>query len=102
ASPNPALAGRTVTFTATVAPTSPVAAVPTGVVLFRVDGNLIGYAVIDTSGHAVLKVTITRSGTRRHPLFSPFGRGTHVVTAEYAGDGSFALSISPQLTLTVV
>jgi len=102
ASPNPALVGHSVTFTATVTPAIPESGVPTGVVLFRVDGNLIGYAALDPSGHAVLTVTITRSGTRRHSLFSPFGRGTHTVTAEYAGDGNFALSVSPQLKLTVV
>src|SRR5262249_2883338 len=56
ASPNPVLVGKTVTFTAIITPTIPGAGVPTGVVLFRVDGNFIGYAVVDHSGHAALTV----------------------------------------------
>jgi hypothetical protein len=102
ATPNPVVSGQQVVLTATVAPTSPGAGVPTGVVVFSVDGNVIGFAELDASGKAVLTVTAGRTGTRRHPVFSPLGRGAHVITARYEGDGNFVASVSAALSLTVV
>jgi streptogramin lyase len=102
ATPSPVVSGQQVVLTATVTPTSPGAGVPTGIVEFSVDGNVIGFAELDASGKAVLKVTTGQTGRHRHPVFSPLGRGTHVITATYEGDGNFAASLSAGLNLMVV
>ena len=78
---NPSTVGNTVTFTATVSPST-----ATGAVTFAVDGGtttvplVAGLASYSTSG---------------------LGTGGHVVGASYGGDPAFLASSSPTLTQTV-
>jgi len=78
-SANPALVGQTVTFTATVAPVSG-SAKPTGTVVFRADGLVLGAPVALSNGTA---------GTTTASLAT----GTHVVTVAYGGAAGFGRSV---------
>ena len=75
------LFGRPTTFAAVVAPSTPGAAVPTGMVVFAEGGVILGEAPLNASGVAVF---ITNS--------LPFGND--VVEALYLGDFSNAMSLS--------
>jgi hypothetical protein len=77
-----------VTFTATVTD-SIAASAPTGTVIFRDGGVLIGEALLDVSGQAVLAASNIASGNR-------------TITAEYAGDDNFSVSASAPLVQTVI
>ena len=74
-SANPSTFGHSVTFTATVTPSS-----ATGTVTFFDGVNLLGTSTV-LSGHATLATTLLPSGVRS-------------LTAYYAGDGSHAASRS--------
>ena len=79
---NPATAGQTVTFTATVSPTA-----ATGSVTFKDGSTVLGTGTL-TSGTATFNTsTLTAS--------------SHTITAVYAGNGSYAGSTSTPLTQTV-
>jgi Bacterial Ig-like domain (group 3) len=78
---NPSNVGSTVTFTATVTPST-----ATGTVLFTVDGG--STAVTLVGGHALFSTVFTATGA-------------HLVDAAYSGDTAFLGSSSPQLTQTV-
>ncbi|HEX4340879.1 MAG TPA: Ig-like domain-containing protein [Polyangiaceae bacterium] len=84
ASSNPALVGRTVTFTATVSPVAPGAGVPTGMVMFLDGTTSLGGAILDASGVAALDT-------------GALTEGTHSITVAYAGDGSYGASSSAAL-----
>lgn len=88
---NPIVYGDTVTLTATVANGAPGASTPTGSVVFRSDGNVLGAAELSTSGGA------TTASLEVEGLTG----GTHEVTATYGGDGSHATSTSPVLLQVV-
>jgi hypothetical protein len=76
ASVNPAVTGKSVVFTATVAPVAPGAGVPTGTVTFK-DGNVIlGKVTVDANGQATFS---TRFSVK----------GNHTITAVYSGDSDF-------------
>ena len=80
-SANPATFGQSVTYTATVAPTSPV---PTGTVAFTDGGQSIagcGAVPVDGSGQAQCSTT-------------PSPTGAHSVVASYSGDLNYNPSIS--------
>jgi Bacterial Ig-like domain (group 3) len=77
ASLNPSELGQSVTFTATVGATS---ATPTGTVQFKIDGANSG-APVTLNGSGVAQLTT-----------SSLTVGTHTVTADYSGDGDFAIS----------
>ncbi|MBI4444424.1 MAG: Ig-like domain repeat protein [Acidobacteria bacterium] len=85
AAPNPAVYGQIVTLTATVV--SP-AGIPTGMVLFKVDGNVLGSATVDGAGKASVAAA---------SLYV----GAHTVTADYIPSGNFKLSTAQSLLLTV-
>jgi hypothetical protein len=87
-SPNPAIYGESVALTATVSISGAGAGTPTGIVSFMDGSALLGESPLDGSGVAWLAI-----GT--------LGGGTHVITATYQGDASFAVSASPVLTQTV-
>jgi hypothetical protein len=87
ASPNPSTYGSPVTLTATIAVVAPGAGNPTGSVEFFDGPTLIG-----TSGLIGTQATLTTS---------ILAIGTHSLTAEYAGDGSFGASTSSTVSLTV-
>jgi hypothetical protein len=78
---NPSTAGTTVTFTATVTPTSPGAGTPTGMVAFidTTTGANLGTANLDANGQASVST-------------GSLDTGTHIIAATYAGDTNFAAS----------
>jgi hypothetical protein len=88
ASPNPAVVGQAVTFTATVSAVAPGAGTPTGTVSFFDGPTLLGTGTVNGSGVATLS--------------SVPALGSHSLTAVYSGDGNFTGSTSFALTLTVV
>ncbi len=73
ASSNPATAGASVTYTATIRPVAPSALLPTGKVTFFDGSNQLGTAPIDTFGQAAYST----------PAIVP---GAHTITATYPGD----------------
>src|SRR2546426_482134 len=85
--PNPSLAGQTVTLTATVSPVPPAVGTPTGTVTFN-DGTTSLGVVTLVNGSASLTV-------------STFAVGSHSLTAAYSGGGNFQASTSATVTQTV-
>jgi hypothetical protein len=89
ASPNPAVAGQTITFTATLKMGSPSAAVPTGLVVTFKDGNtVLGTAKLNAAGTVVFPT-------------SSLAVGTHSITVSYAGNTNLKASISTALSEVV-
>jgi hypothetical protein len=86
-SPNPAVAGQPVTIVArvTAAPGSPV---PTGLVAFIDGATRLGSAAVDQTGAATMIVTALPAGS-------------HMVAAQYLGDGSYDSSNTASLVQTV-
>jgi hypothetical protein len=81
ASPSPATLGGPVTFTANVSGANKL--LPTGAILFTVNGQVIGNATGIT-------LTATGSNTARATLTtSALAHGTHTVTATYLGDTNY-------------
>jgi predicted outer membrane repeat protein len=76
---NPATAGQTITFTATVAAVLPAAGTPGGTVQFKDGGNNLGSPVALSGGTAQL-------------MTSALTVGNHTITADYSGDGNFNTS----------
>ncbi|HEU5001333.1 MAG TPA: Ig-like domain repeat protein [Actinomycetota bacterium] len=76
-STNPSVFGQPVTFTLTVSPMAPGAGSPSGSVQFGVDGTNMGAPVPLASGSAAVTL-------------DALSVGTHIVTATYSGDASFA------------
>ena len=87
-SANPSVAGRPVTFTATVSPARGTGT-PTGTVTFSDGGSRIGTATLDSGGTATITTT------------SPLAAGSHAITASYNGDQNFTASTG-SLTQIVV
>ncbi len=88
ASSSVANAGQPITYTATVRPNAPSGGVPTGSVVFVVDGVNQPSIVLNSSGQANLTLT--------------FARGTHTISATYSGDGNFAGGPSANSVQTAV
>ncbi|MBW8752183.1 MAG: Ig-like domain repeat protein [Propionibacteriales bacterium] len=84
--PSAAVSGQGVTLSADVTGSGTPAV--TGSVTFSVDGNAIGSAGLDGSGHAALPI-------------SPQAVGTHSVVATYSGDDVYNGSSSAPATLTI-
>ncbi|MCU1299636.1 MAG: Multicopper oxidase [Acidobacteriaceae bacterium] len=86
ASPNPAVAGQSVTLSATITPT------PTGgtlgTVSFNEGATLLGTGNVNASGVATFTI-------------SSLAVGSHNITASYSGNAGFGASASSPLTLTV-
>jgi hypothetical protein len=74
-SSNPAAPGSSVTFTATLSAVAPGAGSPTGIVNFRIDGNVAGPGTL--AGGVATFTTSTLS------------HGSHTVAAEYSGSLNF-------------
>jgi hypothetical protein len=77
---NPAASGQATVFTAQVSPVAPGAGVPSGTVLFTVNGLPLGGARPLVAGIAT------------SPSFSALTPGTYKVQAQYSGDGNFQKS----------
>jgi len=86
-SSNPSTFGQAVVFTAAVTPSSGTG-VPTGNVAFMDGTTLLGSSAVDGSGTATLSTV-------------SLAVGTHVVTAQYGGDGTFTASSSSGLSQTI-
>jgi hypothetical protein len=82
---NPSRYGQAVTFTATV--TSP-AGVPVGTVTFKDGAITLGSGTLNGSGQATFATTALSAGV-------------HSITAEYAGNGIFAASVSSPVSQSV-
>jgi hypothetical protein len=86
ASPNPAVAGQTISFTATLQMGLPSTAVPTGLVVTFKDGStVLGTAKLNAAGTGVLQT-------------SSLVVGTHSITVSYAGSTNLKASISTALS----
>jgi autotransporter-associated beta strand protein len=84
-----AVAGRPVTFTATVSSLSPNPGTPTGTVSFVENGVRLGSVPVGADGTAALTISFTTAGN-------------HVVNAVYSGDDNFNSSTSAAtVTVTV-
>lgn len=83
-SSNPAIAGQTVTYTATVSGSS---GTPTGIVIFEDDGSILGTATVDGSGQAIFST-------------AALAVGSQTITALYSGDATYGDSAA-FLTQTV-
>ncbi|HUR57187.1 MAG TPA: Ig-like domain repeat protein, partial [Opitutaceae bacterium] len=82
---NPSATGQSVTFTATVTSAS---GTPTGNVAFK-------------DGSTTVCAAVTVVATQAQCVTSALSAGTHLMTAEYAGDGTFAASASTVLSQVV-
>jgi Bacterial Ig-like domain (group 3) len=86
---NPSISGSTVTFTATVAGTT-----PTGAVNFTDGGTSVaGCAAVALTGAGNIRTAACSTAT--------LTAGTHNIVAAYSGDGSNAASSSPSLSQVV-
>lgn len=75
-SPNPSSYGSSVTFTATVTPSTGGAGTPTGSVTFKEGASTLATVPLDGSGQAAL-------------ITSTLTVGTHTITAEFVGTGGY-------------
>jgi hypothetical protein len=85
---NPSKHGQKVTFTATVAASSPGTATATGSVTFKDGTTTLSTQTLNSSGNATFST-------------SSLSRGSHSITVVYGGSSSFLGSTSPVLTQTV-
>jgi hypothetical protein len=76
-SANPAQTGQGVKFTAQVSPVAPGAGLPTGTVVFTVNGATLGAPVQLVGGQATSSA------------FASLSPGTYTIRASYSGDGNF-------------
>jgi hypothetical protein len=88
ATPTASVYGQTVTITATVSPLSQGAAVPTGQVVFYIDGVAASAGTLNSAGVATYSVA-----------FLP--EGFHTVSAVYNGDSNYMLSYPLTQTPTI-
>ncbi len=77
-----------VTFTATVVPTTPNGAAPTGTVTFYSGSTALGTVPVNSQGQATFTTTFKKAGTFK-------------ITVKYSGDANFAASTSPAFEETV-
>ncbi len=84
---NPSVSGQAVTFTATVAVTSPGSGTVTGTVTFKDGAATVGTGVL-SGGSATFATNYANAGS-------------HSITAVYGGDGNFNTSTSSALSQTV-
>jgi hypothetical protein len=87
-SSEPATSLFPIVFTATVAPVTPGGPTPTGMVSFTLDGAPLSTALIQSDGTAAISTTLAV--------------GAHTITASYAGDSTYAASVSTILMQTVI
>ncbi len=78
-------AGRSVTFTATVAAAAPGAGPPTGTVTFKDGTTVLGTAAVGAGGTATFATSFSAAGS-------------HAITAVYGGDSNFVGSSSQAVT----
>jgi hypothetical protein len=86
-SSNPTVTGQSVTFSATVAPTSPATGSPTGSVTFAINGTGGGSVACDTTGDTVPLSGGSASCTISAGLLAQFS--PYAVSAAYSGDSNY-------------
>jgi autotransporter-associated beta strand protein len=87
--PNASILGQLVTFTAVVTPAAHAMETPTGAVTFKEGSETLGTGTFNAGGVATFTTT------------TPLTVGSHVITATYNGDRSFAPSTSSPVTQIV-
>ncbi len=93
-SPNPAVYGDALTFTATVAPVSPATGMPTGTVQF--------YALLPSNGQLGLGSASIVNGVATLVLPAPgLINGTYSIVAQYSGDSAYPAGSSVPVSLVV-
>lgn len=90
-SPRSSRQGQPVTFTATVSPAQGSSGVPTGTVIFKIDGQAQAHVALQ-SANGIATATFTTS---------TLSVGNHTVTASYGGDAQFGAGGSEAVTATV-
>ncbi|MFA5911138.1 MAG: N,N-dimethylformamidase beta subunit family domain-containing protein [Vicinamibacterales bacterium] len=90
ASSTPSLFGVPVTLTATVASEDPGHGLPGGTVTFKAGDTILGSRVMNHASHGEVTFTTTDLAV-----------GSHAITAEYEGAGSFMAATSNELALTI-
>lgn len=85
---DPSVVGQSVVFTATVSPVAPGSGIPTGSVIFNVDGTNLPAINLDAFGQASFPT-------------AGLSVGNHNIVATYSGDVTFLGSTSPVFTQTV-
>jgi len=95
-SSNPSVLGSSVTFTATVTPTS-TSFVPLGTVTFMDGSTVLGTATLNPFDGQAMSTAYNQATFTTSAL----SLGTHSITVSYAGDLNFADSTSSVLTQTV-
>ena len=88
-SPNPSALGSSVTFTATLTPTSPGSGTPTGSVTFFDGPVSLSSLALPSSGEVVYAT-------------SALSVGSHSIIASYSGDANFSGSLSPAVMEQVI
>jgi len=83
-SADPAVAGQSVTFTATVSINAPGSGTPAGSVTFRDKNTVLQTVTLDATGHAAFTT-------------ASLSQGAHQITAAYSGAASYAASSSSTL-----
>jgi hypothetical protein len=86
-SSNPTVTGQSVTFSATVAPTSPSTGSPTGSVTFAINGTGGGSVACDTTGDTVPLTSDAASCTVSAGLLAQYS--PYSVSATYSGDANY-------------
>ena len=86
--PTASVPGQTVTFTATVAPTSPAGGVPTGMVTFFDGSTTLGTVPLTTGSASYSTSTLSI--------------GSHSITAQYSGDGNDFMASTSSPTIELV
>jgi streptogramin lyase len=102
ASANPAPVGHKLVLTVAVTPEFTGAGTPTGLIELKDGNSVIAIATLDSSGHAVFTFIPGQTVRNGHTRTTILPRGIHHLTAQFEGDGNFALSTSVTLNLTVV
>jgi hypothetical protein len=95
-SPNPAVAGETVTLSATVTPDAPSTQTPSGSVQFFDGTTLLGTAPLHADGPLDSPGTHpeTAVGAATATFTAAFAAGSHELTAVYAGNAAYASASS--------
>jgi hypothetical protein len=78
------------TFIATIGPVAPGGGIPTGTVLFYIDGVLYSTAALNQYGQTAITVPTASTGSG-----ATLGVGPHTITIVYNGDDDFSSSVAP-------
>lgn len=86
--PNPGVAGNNVTLNAVLTPAGSVDALPSGTVRFKAGTTILGTGTLVADGRS-FRASYTHSG---------FAAGSHLLSADFAGDAHYRTAVSPAHT----